>query len=216
MRIDFFYIGLIGLSFLIGLFTMWKAGQLSYTLLCVLLLITFINESVSFYIKLNGLGNTYIYYNIYYFIRFALIGLIYYFLFKNKMQRGFVLFFFLVSSFFLVHSFFYLNYFTQLNTKYLLTGGVFTIVCCLILFTNILKKATKSNPLTQPFFFISTGFFFFFLGILPFYGIVNLLLRNNVIVTTQYLSLVKMMSIFLYLLITADFIVQWRIRKSNI
>jgi hypothetical protein len=214
--LNYVYIGLIGLSFLIGLLTTWKSGQLSYQLLCLLLAITFINETLCFYIKLNKLGSTYIYYNIYYFLRFVLIGIIYNQLFETKWQKKIIMIFFLLSFAFLVYSFFYLNYFTELNTNYLLTGGIFTILCCLILFTNILRKSKTSNPLKQRFFLASTGFFFFFLGILPFYGIVTLLLRKHVIVTTQYLVLVKVMSVFLYLLISAEFILQWKIRKSNI
>jgi len=96
-----------------------------------------------------------------------------------------------------------------LHSNYQLSGGLFVIILCLIHFYNILKKSKNENPLTTAFFWTAAGLFFYFLGILPFYGIINVLLNKAMIFAGEYLMLIKSLSIFLYTLIGIDFYIQW-------
>ncbi|HEX7905982.1 MAG TPA: hypothetical protein VF487_19050 [Chitinophagaceae bacterium] len=127
----------------------------------------------------------------------------------------FIYFFFIVSVPMFLINVFYLYGLKALHSNYLLAGGIFIIILCLVHFYNILKNSRKENPFTTPFFAVATGLFFYFLGILPFFGIINLLLKKDIIFVSQYLVLVKSLSIFLYTLIGIEFYIQWKRLKSE-
>ncbi len=215
MILDYVYIIFIFLSLLTGLLLIKRASRISYKLLLLFLLITFLNESICLYIKTNELGSTYIFYNFYYYFRFPVLGAMFLYFFKNKFQRIFIYLFWVFSGILFVLNFFDLYGLHRLHSNYLLSGGIFTITLCLIHFYNILRKSKRQNPLTAPFFAVATGLFFFFLGMLPFFGIINLLLKKDIIFVAEYLVLIKSLSIFLYSVIGIDFFIQWKQLKSE-
>ena len=66
------------------------------------------------------------------------------------------------------------------------------------------------NPLLQPFFWIATGFMFYFLGILPYMVLINYLVKNHMSIARNYYLIVKALNFVLYTLIAVDYIIQWR------
>ena len=215
MFLDILYISFILIALVIGLTFTKKSSQFSFKLLVLFLIITFLNESVCFYIKIKTLGSTYIFYNFYYYFRFPILGWMLYYLLQNNLQKKVVYIFMIVSFALFFFNSFYLYGFNALHSNYLLTGGIFIILLSLMHFYNILKNTKKKNPLTTPFFWISTGLFFYFLGILPFFGIINVLLKNDMIFVAEYLIIIKSLSIFLYTLIAIDFYIQWKNLKPE-
>lgn len=213
LMLDIIYIGVIFTAFTIGLIFTKKSSQFSYKLLLLFLLITFLNESICFYIKTNQLGSTYLFYNVYYYFRFPILALMFLKMFSKQLQKVVVYLFLLFSIVLFFINSFYLYGFNSLHSNYQLLGGVFVIILCLIHFYNILKNTKKKNPLTTSFFWVATGLFFYFLGILPFYGIINLLLKKDIIFVAEYLATIKSLSIFLYTLIGLDFYIQWKHQK---
>jgi len=207
--LDIIYITLIFIAFFIGLILKKRSSQFAYKVLLLFLLVTFLNETICFFIKIKHLGSTYVFYNAYYYFRFPVLGWIYLSQFSNKLQKSIIYIFFGISLLFFFRNS-YLYGFHELHSNYLLTGGFFAISLCLMFFYNILKNSKKKNPLTTAFFWVSTGLFFYFLGILPFFGVINLLLKKEIIFVTEYLVLIKSMSIFLYSLIIFDFYIQWK------
>ena len=201
--------------FIIGLVFTKKSSQFSYILLLVFLLITFINEAICLYIKNNQLGSTYIFYNFYYYFRFPIIGWMFLNIFSNKLQKGFVYLFMLFSVILFFVNNFYLYGFYTLHSNYQFSGGIFIIIISLIHFYNILKNTKKKNPLTTPFFWVATGLFFYFLGTLPFFGILNFLLKKEIIFVSAYLIIIKSFSILLYSLIGIDFYIQWKYQRLD-
>ncbi len=216
MFLDILYISFILLALVIGLIFTKKSSQFTYKLLLSFLLITFLNESICFLIKTKHLGSTYIFYNIYYYFRFPILGCMFLEIFFNRYQKIFVYLFFVFSiALFFINSF-YLYGFNSLHSNYLLSGGVFVIILSLVHFYNILKNSKKKNPLKTPLFWVATGLFFYFLGILPFYGIINLLLKSDMIFVSEYLTIIKSLSIFLYTLIAIEFYIQWKHQNSEL
>lgn len=199
-----------------GLIFTKKSSHFSYKLLLSFLLVTFLNESICLYIKIKHLGSTYIFYNLYYYFRFPLLGWIFFYLLSNIYQKSIVWIFLVITVFFFVYNTFYLYGIHSLHSNYLLAGGIFIISLCTMHFYNILKNSKKKNPLTTPFFWIASGLFFYFLGIQPFFGIINLLLKKDMIFVSEYLVIIKSLSIFLYSLIAIDFYIQWKNSKSEL
>jgi hypothetical protein len=214
--LDILYISFIFIIVIIGLIFTKKSSLFSYKLLLLFLIVTFLNESICFYIKIKHLGSTYIFYNFYYYFRFPLLGWMFLFLLPNKVQKSIIYIFLALSFFLFLFNSFYLYGFNSLHSNYLLSGGVFIILLSLIHFYNILKNSKKKNPLTTPFFWVSTGLFFYFLGIQPFFGIINVLLKKDIIFVAEYLIIIKSLSIFLYTLIGIDFYFQWKNLKSGL
>ncbi len=215
MIVDILYIGWILIAFICGLIFIKKTSQFSYKLLLVFLIVTFLNESMCFYIKNKHLGNTYIFYNFYYYFRFPIIGWMFLNVFFNKIQKVIIYLFLLFSFVLFFVDNFYLYGFYSLHSNYQLLGGIFIIIISLIHFYNILKNTEKNNPLTTPFFWVATGFFFYFLCTLPFFGILNFLLKKDIIFVGAYLIIIKSFSILLYSSIGIDFYIQWKYQKSE-
>ena len=213
MILDILYIGWILMVFIIGLVFTKKSSHFSYKLLLVFLIVTFMNESICLYIKNKQLGSTYIFYNFYYYFRFPIIGWMFLNMFSNQLQKGTVYLFLLFSVILFFVNNFYLYGFYTLHSNYQFSGGIFIIIISLIHFYNILKNTKKKNPLTTPFFWVATGLFFYFLGTLPFFGILNFLLKKEIIFVSAYLIIIKSFSILLYSLIGIDFYIQWKYQQ---
>ena len=213
LLLDIIYIGLIAIAFAVGLIFTYRSGSFNYKLLLLFLLITFLNESVCLYIKNRGLGSTYIFYNFYYYFRYPVLACMFLYLFTDKFQRIFIYIFFLLSFFLLFFNFFYYYKSDELHTNYQLAGGFFIIILCLFYFYNIIRMSNMENPLKTKFFWVATGFFFFFLGTLPFFGILRFLVKKDILFAEEYLVLVKSLSILLYSFIGIDFYIQWKYQK---
>ena len=211
--LDIIYISFIALSALTGLLLWNPSTPAPYKLLTVFLMITFLNESTCFILKKEGI-RTHILYNTYYYIRFPLIGWMYYKLvYRNQFFSLFIRAFLTLSIGLFFLCLYLYDGFTKLHTVYLLAGGIFTIALCLMYLLSLLRNDEIINPFVTPFFWISTGFFFFFLGVLPYLGMINFLVKNYAIFAEQPLILVKLLSILLYSLISIDFLVQWKQTK---
>lgn len=210
--IDFIYISFIGLSIIVGLIFTRKSSQLSYKLLVGFLIITFCNEVLCYILKQNRI-NTHLFYNIYYYFRFPFLGLVFYkLLTEQKIIANFIQFFWIISIL-LFFVCIYLYGIRKLHTIYLLSGGVFILLLCLSRFLTLLKNEEVTNPLRSPFFWISTGLFFYFLGVLPFLGVINFLVKQDIIFAGNQLVITKILSIFLYSLIALDYFIQWKQAK---
>lgn len=159
------------------------------------------------------MGSTYVFYNIYYYLRFSILGLSFLNLFSGKWQKLFIWTFLLISVFMFLINMIYVYGFGLLHSNYQLIGGIFIITLCMIHFYTILKNTKRKNPLITPLFWTSIGLFFYFLCTLPFFGIVNLLVKKDIIFVEQYLIIVKSVSIFLYSMFSLDFYVQWKYQK---
>ncbi|MBC7537051.1 MAG: hypothetical protein H7258_15280 [Ferruginibacter sp.] len=183
-----------------------------------ILVITLLNEVMCYSLKQVGLKRTYIFYNIYYYVRFPLLGLIFQTVFakRNKAAVYFTTGFFFVS-FFLFFIFFqlYEGLNRQVHTSYLLIGGVFVIINCLLLFYQAMKEEELIGPFSFPFFLCSVALFLYFLGILPFFGILNILVIKYYSASGNPALIAKSLSIIIYSLISIDYYLQWKRMKSS-
>lgn len=183
---------------------------MQYKLLRVFLIVTFINEFSSYFMKLYDI-NTLINYNLYCYFRFVLLSFIYSRFFSKYSIVGYTIrsFYVLTIVLFFLNIFLY-NGFSKVHTIYLNTGSLFVIILCLCRFYTILASDNPDSPYSYPFFWISTGFFFFFLMIIPSLGLINLLISQKMDMAMQSLIITRSMSILLYLFISIDYFIQCR------
>jgi hypothetical protein len=214
LPLDIIYISLIGVSFAAGLMLTKKSSLLSYKLFLGFLGITFINELTCFFLKGSGVS-TYPLYNIYYYFRFPFLGLVFQQLFAGKKRQVlFINAFYILSIILLGYNLYLYGGIKKLHTIYVLTGGIFILILCLMHFYNILDKEKTGNPLQFLFFWIATGFFFFFLSVLPFIGVLNFLAKKFSVFSAQQLVLVKALCLLLYSFVIIDYYLQWKKMKS--
>jgi hypothetical protein len=177
------------------------------------LLVTFANELVCYFLK-RDLMNTTLYYNIYYYFRFPILGFVYYDAMKRSKFSGQLLMgFLLISLCFFVFNIYAYKSLWKLHTNYLLAGGLFIILISLIYLYQLIKSELLVNPILTPFFWVSTGFLLYFLGIIPFIGVLKILTQKSYVIATQQFIISKSLSIVLYSLISFSFYLQWKRTK---
>jgi hypothetical protein len=85
----------------------------------------------------------------------------------------------------------------------------------MLLFYKSVKNEEIIKPLAFPFFICSVALFLYFLGILPFFGIINLLTMKYSGLAENPGLVAKSLSIFIYSFISVDYYLQWKRMKSS-
>lgn len=211
--IDFIYISFIALAIIAGLIFLQRSSPLWHKVLLLFLVVTFLNETICFFLK-KELISTIVYYNGYYYFRFPILAWVYFDAIKqNKLSAPFFKSFIVISFVMLIFNTFYYPNFFVLHTNYLLTGGLFIVFSSLIYLYSLIKTEPIVNPLTKPFFWISSGFLLYFLGVIPFLGVINLLSTKSFAIASQQFIISKSLSIVLYSLISFGFYLEWKQKK---
>jgi hypothetical protein len=214
MPLDFIYLSFILLSVICGWVFGRKTGHIVHRVLFVFLLVTFINESVCFVLKKNGIA-TQVNYNFYYYFRFPLIVFLYSLIIKKALfYNYFAWLFYLLSVAMFISLISVPGGVYKFDTKYLLTGGVAVVLSCIAHFYCLLRSNEEQPLRITVFFFVSIGFFVYFLGVIPSLGLINFLVKKDIIHATFALLVPKILSIFLYSLISIEYYLQWTISKK--
>lgn len=212
---DYVYISFIAASLLIGLICTTRSSHISYKLLLIFLLVTLTNEITCFILKNNNIS-TYPLYNIYYYFRFPFLGLIFYKLYPTDKSIPLIVKLFWGLSIILLFVFLHqYGGIKKLHVNYLITGGIFIILLALLYFYVLFKSEEVTNSFRTRFFWISAGFFFFFLGTIPFFSILRPLVKKYPAFASNQLIITKLLSILLYSLIAIDYYIQWKQKKLN-
>ena len=203
------------MSVICGWFFGRKTNHIVHKLLFYFLLVTFINESVCLVLKRNAIA-TQVYYNLYYYFRFPLIVCMYSIVMQKAVYVQYLaLFFYLLSILMFVLLVGKEGGIYKLDTRYLLTGGITVILFCIVYFYRLLQNE-DDRPLSMTLFFlVSIGFFVYFLGVIPSLGLINFLVKKDIIQATFGLMVPKILSILLYSLIAIEFYLQWTNSKKS-
>ena len=215
--LDYIYLSFIAACIICGLVFTKRSSHIAYKLFLFFLIVTFANETVCYYLKIKNTIHTNFLYNIYYYFRFTFLGIIFYsLLYKNRAAIIFIRAFWLLSVFlFFIFYQLYHGIFNQLHTRYLMLGGIFVIINCLLLFYQSVKDERVISPFEFPFFICATALFLYFLGILPFFGVINLLVKKYPSLATSPAIVAKSLSIVFYSLISFDYFLQWKRTTSS-
>lgn len=193
-----------------------KSSHIAYKLFLFFLCVTFFNEVVCYFLKSRM--HTIIFYNIYYYFRFPFLAVVFQTIFstKNKFINYFIKSFYFISVIlFFTCYYLYNGLYKQVHTIYLLIGGVFVIINCLLLFYQSVKDEEIISPFAFPFFICSMALFFYFLVILPFFGIINFLARSETLFSKNPSLVAKIISTIFYSLISIDYYLQWKRMRSQ-
>ncbi len=223
MLLDIIYLSFIAFSVICGLIFTKRASHKCYKIFLIVLILTTLNETGSYVVKylasihkINIKVNTLPNYNIFFYLRFILLALIFQSIFtrKNKLIYYCINLFYVISivMFFVCYNLY--DGIKKIHTVYYITGGVFVIVNCLLLFYQSVNNEEEVSPFEFPFFLSAVALFLLFLGILPFMGMINFLTKYNARLFENQQIIIKCLNVVFYSLISLDYYKQWKRMKS--
>lgn len=210
--LNYIYLFFILISILVGFVFVKKQSQLAFRLLLIYIVITFCNELYCYYLLNHLVVSTVPNYNIYFYVRFIFLGGIFLNIFRQykKLYKIIFLLFCGLSIFLFFYCYQKYNGFGLLHTEYFFAGCCFIIISCLLYLLDLYQRS-DDLPLLDNVFLISTvGLLLYFIGVMPFTGIINYLAKNNLILVDYQKTISKSLSIVFYSLLAFDFYIQWK------
>lgn len=211
----YLHIFFIALAVVTGVISYRRMNALPLRLFLLFLLYTLLNECIAYWMMSQNIRNHWLY-NIYNYVRFPLLAIIYYFLINNPQFKKIIAGFLLSIPLLLAVNMYVYGTFYQLHTLAILYGSVFIIFLTICFLRQLLYLPLEDSILHHPFFWISSGLLFYFLGNVPFLGALNYLIANNPGVAVQLYTITRILNILMYSLFTVAFIITWRHMKSPI
>lgn len=223
MLLDVTYLSFIAFSVICGLIFTKRASHQCYKIFLIVLILTTLNETGSFVVKylvsihkIDLVVNTHPNYNVFFYMRFPLMGMIFQSIFtrKNKLVYYFINSFYVITilMFFVCYNLY--DGINKIHTVYYITGGVFVIINCLLLFYQSINNEEIVSPFEFPFFLSAVALFLLFLGVLPFMGMINFLAKYNASLFENQVIIIKSLNVVFYSLISFDYYQQWKRMKS--
>ena len=210
MLLDIIYLSFIAFSVICGLIFTKRASHKCYKIFLIVLILTTLNETGSFVVKflayshkIDLVVNTHPNYNVFFYLRFTLLGMIFQSIFtrKNKLVYYSIQLFYIVTivMFFVCYNLY--DGIRKIHTVYYITGGAFVIINCLLLFYQSVNNDEVVSPFEFPFFLSAVALFLLFLGILPFMGMINFLAKYNASLFENQQIIIKCLNVVFYSLI---------------
>lgn len=200
--ITYLYIFTIGLASLSALIGFWKKRKLHLNLLAGLIIISF---PIEFYVEVVKKNNAWIY-NPLMLIEFNVYAYFFYNILDNERIKKGVIFLILLFPFFWFFTTVYKFGFKDFNNYVFVAGSVFTSLLCLSYFYQLLISANPVKLSRHFEFWIVSGLLFFYSSVLPFFGLLNNLIRNKIILAIRVLPVIQVLDTIMYLSFTYAFL----------
>lgn len=216
MLLNILFYFVLGLSLIFSLFLVRKNWSLAYKYLACYVVLVFYNEVYCLYLMNTTKVSTYIFYNMSFAMREPLLLAMFSCLVINRVLTKTVWSLVIVTLAMIPFlTAFYLNPFNNLFTHCFVILGVVVILSVLLYLHQLYTNEKVMNPIKQPLFLTSVGFFLYFLINIPFLGLYNSIVANEFFNIAQYQRFfAKSSSLFLYLAISIDLYKQWKKMSS--
>ncbi len=152
-------------------------------------------------------------YNIYQYVRFPLLSVIYLQLLVTPLLRKIIKGFLFCLPLWFGISFYQVGGFQQLHTPTLLAGAVMVVLMSIGYLYELLQRPEDGSLFKKPFFWISTGLLFYFLGLLPYMSSINYLVKEHLALALRLYYIIYVLNAVMYTLFVVAFISTWSRRK---
>jgi hypothetical protein len=170
-----------------------------------LILFNLVVEAIGLTMRNHGVANAWLY-NLYILIEFTFFNWLYYeAIFEKKLKRIIRVVSLLFPVLFLVNEF-WIQGFHIFNTYGYIVGALIVLVWVAMYFIQLLNRPLQPTALVQPLFWISTGLLFFYLGNIPFYGMINYLMEVYPDTLQRYFIIVHLLIMVKFILFGVGFI----------
>lgn len=145
-------------------------------------------------------------YNSFTLVEFWIYGYYYTWLIRKLILRR-ILFVFLVifPIFWFITVFFQYGFFTW-NSSVIVVGSFFSVVFAIMYYYQIITHTEILSLRSLPEFWIATGMLIFYLGSLPFFGMLNFLGRSHANIVLKLYAVLTVLNILMYSLFTYGFL----------
>ena len=102
------------------------------------------------------------------------------------------------------------------NSYVILGGSFFTVLWVLMYYYELVMVREVQSLRNQPEFWIATGMLIYYLGILPFYGMLNFLVKYNIKIANAIWQATVVMDTIMYLLFSYAYICRSQIARKSL
>ncbi len=207
--IYYIYVGSIAIAFISSLISFRLDYPFHLKLFSILLGLTFVVEFfVTFIEKKFHYKNNYWIYNAFTLVEFWVYAYWYYSITTIKNLKKVMLFFLFAFPVFWFITVFFVFGFNVWNSYVIIVGSFFSIVFVASYYYQLISSPSLTVLRLQPEFWIATGMLIFYLGALPYFGMLNFLMKNHMSVAVTLLTVLITLDIFMYLLFSYGFLCQ--------
>ncbi len=205
--ITYFYTAIVGISFIVSLFSFRLRGSYHLKIFSILLGLTFIVEVfTSYLIKSLHVQNDLWVYNIFMLVEFWVYAFYYKQIIKIPTLKKVITIFLLVIPLFWLFTSFFVFKLEDWNSYLNIAGSFFTICLALFYYYQLLTSPYSVNLLTHAEFWIATGMLVFYCCQIPYLGTLNFLYTNYRTLSLQFYDVFISLDILMYLMFTYAFI----------
>lgn len=204
--LTYIYLVTLFVSFLSSLISFRLDLPFHLKLFSVLLGLTVLVELTANFWIVYLKGSNFWLYNAFTLLEFWVYGYFYYQLIRLRLLRRVIFLFLLIFPIFWAVTVFFLFGFNTWNSYVLIVGDFFSIVFALMYYYQVIsnREVQPLRHLTE--FWIATGMLIYYLGALPYFGMLNFLVelgKHNLVirhVTTTLYYVLQVLDAFMYAL----------------
>ncbi|HXB91470.1 MAG TPA: hypothetical protein VNU72_04240 [Puia sp.] len=145
-------------------------------------------------------------YNSFGLVEFWLYGYFFYRIITVKALRKVIFLFLLIFPIFWVITIFFLFGFNVWNSYVVIVGSFFSVIFAIMYYYQIITAKEIRSLRSMPEFWIATGLLIFYLGELPFFGVLNFLVSHDMLLTRSLLKVLKLLDTLMYGLFSYGFL----------
>jgi hypothetical protein len=145
-------------------------------------------------------------YNCFTLPEFWLYGYFYRRLVRRDMLRKLLLIFLVIFPIFWFVTVFFVFGLNTWNSYVIIVGSFFSVLFAIMYYYTIITESQILSLRTLPEFWIATGMLVFYLGALPYFGMLNFLVKYHLDVAKSLLQVLKMLDTLMYILISYGYL----------
>ncbi|WP_114779082.1 hypothetical protein [Botryobacter ruber] len=190
----------------VGLYQWHKGGKLVAKLVLLYVCFLVVVEGLGYYLGARKINNLWLS-HVYIPIEYALLSLIYYFVFDNKTVRWVLSVSVVLFALFCVYDVFYIESMLTFNSYPRTVESALLIALALMYFNKVFQDLDKLYLERDPVFLLSAGIIIYFAGSVTFYGLVNKMMAQSQEQTRLLLSIIYVLNFGFNMLLAT---VLWR------
>jgi hypothetical protein len=153
-----------------------------------------------------GVKNNHWVYNAFMLVEFPAYGYYFYRIIRIESLKKAIRFFLIVFPVFWIITVLFQIGIRNWNSYVITVGSFFTVLFALMYYYQLMSASEMVTLRMLPEFWIATGMVIFYLTALPYFGMLNFLIRNYSTLATSLLGVVKVMNILMYSFFTIGFL----------
>jgi hypothetical protein len=155
-------------------------------------------------------------YNFFTLVEFWVYGYYYLQLVRVQALRRILQIFLIIFPIFWVVTVFFIFGFNTWNSYVVIFGSFFSVLFAVMYYHQLIIAREIQSLRRLPEFWIATGMLIFYLGALPYFGMLNFLIKYNMDVARSLLKVLKVLDTLMYLLFSYGFLCRIIITKKSL